>query len=64
MASYKDAISWMADMDDNEWLGEPNQIPSVTASMVSDIFKKPMAKVVRDLEKAIWENDNANRGNG
>jgi hypothetical protein len=64
MASYKEAIAWMADMDDNQWLGDDNPIPSVTASMVSDIFKKPMSKVVKDLTKAIWEIDNDSRGNG
>lgn len=63
MASYKDAINWMAEMDDNLWLGEHNQIPSVTASMVSDIFNKSMHKVVKDLEKAIREHDALDAGN-
>lgn len=64
MATYKDAINWMAEMDDNLWLGEPNVIPSFTACMVSDIFNKPMEKVIKDLEKSILAYDSLNSGNG
>lgn len=32
--------------------------------MISDLFNKPVRQIDVDLQKEIWEQDNANRGNG
>jgi hypothetical protein len=53
-SSYREAIDWIAANDDNDWLEEEPaaQMPSVTASMVADLFEVPMAKVALDLARA------------
>jgi hypothetical protein len=52
MASYKEAIAWMALNDDTEWAenGDPQ---SVTAALVADIFGKDDEKVRTDLCKML-----------
>lgn len=51
MASYKQAIAWMVENDDTEWvLGDPQ---SVTAALVADLFGKDDDTVRRDLFKAL-----------
>ena len=63
MASYKQAIEWLADMDDNEWAQTGDYdahglMLSVAASMVRDLWKKDEKTVQQDLLKQIWKNDN------
>lgn len=64
MTRYKEAIRWIAENDDTCWLGEYEIIPSVTASLVADVFDKPMDTVIRDLIRAVEEDDSLNSGNG
>lgn len=54
-ASYRRAIDWLAQNDDNEWLkDEPaDQILSVSASLVADLFDKADAQVARDLARRV-----------
>lgn len=53
-ASYKDAISWLAAMDDNEWLDSvDNQMLSVSASLVVHIFDVDNEKIIKDLKREI-----------
>jgi hypothetical protein len=37
----------------NEWLGENPPMPSVTASMVADLFERSEETVTADLRKAL-----------
>ena len=53
MASYKQAIDWLAGNDDNEWLTDENGCLSVSASLVADLFKKTDEQVKKDLQKHI-----------
>ncbi len=60
MASYRQAIQWMVENDDTEWVsnGDPQ---SVTAALVADLFSKSDEQVRRDIFKAlqkIGRNDN------
>lgn len=50
MARYKDAIQWIADNDDTDWVADG--IESVAASLVADLFKKDIEQVREDLR---WE---------
>lgn len=57
--SYRTAIRWIAENDDNEWL-DPRPdldgveiIPSVTASMVADLYGVTTDKVTVDLRRAL-----------
>lgn len=51
MASYRQAIKWMARNDDTEWvLDEPL---SVTAALIADLFGKTDEQVRCDLIKAL-----------
>lgn len=51
MASYKQAITWMVENDDTEWvLDEPT---SVTAAFTADLFGKTDKQVRDDLVKAL-----------
>lgn len=51
MASYKQAIEWMVENDDTDWvLGDPQ---SVTAALVADLFGKSDDQVRKDLFAAL-----------
>ena len=55
-ASYAAAIAWMADYDDNEWLkvhGVEELLPSVTASLVADLFGRTDQEVAADIGKPL-----------
>ena len=55
VAAYGTAIAWIVENDDTEWLrtecGE--LIPSVTASLVADLFARSDEEVAADLRKAL-----------
>lgn len=53
MARYADAIAWIVDNDDTEWLDEQNPLDtmSVTAHLVCDMFGKDETVVLNDLIK-------------
>lgn len=50
---YREAILWIALNDDTEWLFDERPIPSVTASLVADLFAVSIEKVCGDLMKAV-----------
>lgn len=54
--SYRRALTWIVENDDTEWI-EPDDngqvIPSVTASLVADLFGHSDEKVVRDLQREM-----------
>jgi hypothetical protein len=50
MARYKDAIRWIVENDDTDWL-DSDGTESVTAAMVADLFSKTDEEVKRDLLK-------------
>ena len=52
--SYRDAISWIANNDDNQWIEdfEYGSI-SVTAALVADIWDVEQDKVIRDLKREL-----------
>jgi len=54
-ASYREAIRWIADYDDTEWLKEEDPLlcTSVTADLITDIFGVTKEKVVEDLLRAL-----------
>lgn len=52
-ASYKEALYWIAAMDDWNFLDDESPIPSVTVCMVADLWGKTDAEVMRDLRKTI-----------
>lgn len=53
MARYADAIRWIAENDDCDWLDSNDGIISVTASMVSDLFNKSDEEVIKDLRREV-----------
>lgn len=52
MASYRKAIEWLAENDDNGWLSEDCG-PSVAAALVADLFGKADRDVRGDLIKYL-----------
>ena len=53
MATYKHAIEWIAEVDDTEWVHDPESNPSVTACLVADLFGKEEDQVRADIRKAL-----------
>lgn len=51
--AYRDALDWILTNDDTEFLTDPEPIPSVTVSMVADLFGKTDAIVMRDLARIV-----------
>ncbi len=52
--SYRRALAWIIDYDDTDWLDPDDDgqiIPSVTASLVADLFGHSDDKVIRDLQR-------------
>lgn len=54
-AGYREAIRWIALNDDCEWLKDPEgeEIASVTACMVMDLFGREDKEVIRDLRREL-----------
>ena len=54
-ASYQSAIEWIAENDDTEWLHNTDDevSPSVTASLVADVFFREIEAVVEDLRRVL-----------
>lgn len=48
---YKQALRWIIDNDDTDWLGSRQDFPSVTAHLVADIYDKDIEEVAKDLIK-------------
>ena len=48
---YKEALQWLIDNDDTEFLLECNGSLSVSASLIADIYRKVDAQVWEDLYK-------------
>lgn len=55
VGAYRTAIAWIVENDDIEWLTDegPDLIPSVTASLVADVFGRSDDEVVADLRAAL-----------
>lgn len=57
MARYQDAINWIADNDDTEFVRDAetssDYLLSVTATLVRDLWDKTDDEILRDLRKAI-----------
>lgn len=53
--TYKAALRWLAENDDNEWLGDGKPSLSIGASLLMEIYKKTRAEVINDLIKAVNE---------
>ena len=60
MIAYREAIAWICENDDTEWVGKSEkealpfaQHPSVTASFCADIYNFPIERVVIDIFKYL-----------
>lgn len=57
MARYRDAIEWIAQNDDTEWIEHDAEsamgTESVTAALVADLFEKDAATVREDIRRAL-----------
>lgn len=53
MARYRDAIDWIAREDDTEWVVNNEDAPSVTASLVADLFGRTDEEVRKDIKNAL-----------
>ncbi len=66
MAKYQDAIDWLAGhwFDENtDHHGDINPNADIML-LVSNLFKKPVTQIEKDMRQEVWEQDNVNRGNG
>lgn len=52
-ASYRDAIHWLAHNDDNEWIDDEYGSPSVTATLIADLFDVTVEKVTADIKRQL-----------
>lgn len=50
--SYKNAIQWLVNNDDTEFLRDDEPQLSVSASLVADIYGRGDSEVIADLRKA------------
>lgn len=55
MSKYTDAIEWIAQNDDTEWLTNEYGSPSVTLHLVAELFGKDIEKATKDLRKKVDE---------
>ena len=64
VATYGTAIAWIVENDDTEWLHveDGEIIPSVTASLVADLFARSDEEVVADLRRAITRKKRSRAG--
>jgi hypothetical protein len=55
VGTYGTAIAWIVENDDTEWLAAAadDLIPSITASLVADVFARTDEEVVADLRTAL-----------
>lgn len=53
MARLKDAIDWIVDNDDTEWVHYSDPIPSVTACLVADLFDKDIEEITARIRKGL-----------
>ena len=53
MARYQDAIKWIVDNDDTEWVSDDSATESVTAALVADLFNKTDEKIRADIKDAL-----------
>ena len=62
MATYKQAIDWILNNDDTDWVNNNPDLPSVTACLVADLFGKTDEQVLDSLrkrKKILKKQDNA-----
>ena len=52
-AKYWQAIIWIARNDDTDFMEDANPIPSVTLTMVADLWGVPMDDALQHLRKAL-----------
>ena len=55
-ASYREAINWIVENDDPEWLNpsEDGRInPTVSVFLIADIFEVQIARIVQDTRHRI-----------
>jgi hypothetical protein len=62
VGSYRDAIMWIAQNDDTEWVEhledqEDGWSPSVTLCLVADVFGRTIEEATNDLRKALEKCD-------
>jgi hypothetical protein len=48
---YRDALQWIINNDDTEWLHDDDPVISVTAALVADIYDRSTDEVIADLKK-------------
>jgi hypothetical protein len=53
VGAYMDAIRWIADNDDTDFLDDDNSSPSVTILLVADIFGRTEEEALFDLRKEL-----------
>ncbi len=57
MPRYQDFIDWIVNYDDTSFLNDNNPIPSVTISMLSHVFNKPVETVIEDVRRRLDSTD-------
>lgn len=48
---YREAVQWLADNDDTDWLDDPDGCFSVTTALVADIYDRHTDEVAADLRR-------------
>ncbi len=51
--SYKQAVAWLANEDDNSWAEEAYDVPSVAAALTMDLFCVSRDRLRMDILKRI-----------
>ena len=59
VARYADAIQWIVDNDDIDWLTDEHAHPSVTLCLVADIFGRETEVATADLRRALYRTNAA-----
>ena len=53
VGSYRDAIQWIAQNDDNYWLDDDPLIAAVTLYLVADVFGRTIEEATADLRAEL-----------
>ena len=54
---YAEAIRWIIENDDVQWLDDENGIISVTASFAADVYSRTDQEIIADLRKAAGKRE-------
>lgn len=60
--SYRQAIHWIVENDDTEFVNDEQPLISVAASLVADLFNKTDQQIIADIKKILSKQQEKDNG--